>query len=51
MIRKIDLNPIRNMKDFDAAILYWERGKDIEFSIRRGKNILDIIIATDSNHM
>ena len=51
VIRKIDLNPIRNMKDFDAAILYWERGKDIDFSVRRGKKILDIIIATDSNHM
>ncbi len=51
VIRKIDLNPIRNMKDFDAAILYWERGKDIDFSVRRDKKILDIIIATDSNHM
>jgi zinc protease len=51
VIRKIDLNPIGNMKDFDAAILYWERGKDIDFSIKRGKNILDIIIATDRNRM
>jgi zinc protease len=51
VISKIDLNPIRDMKDFDAAILYWERGKDIEFSIRRGKNILDIIIATDNSHI
>jgi len=51
VIRKIDLNTIRNMKDFDAAILYWEKGKNIEFSIKRGKNILDIIIATDSNHL
>jgi len=51
VIRKINLNPIGNMRDFDAAILYWERGKDIEFSIKRDKNILDIIIATGSNHM
>jgi len=51
VIRKIDLNTVRNMKDFDAAILYWEKGKNIELSIKRGKNIMDIVIATDSNRM
>jgi zinc protease len=51
VIRKIDLNPISNMKDFDAAMLYWKKGRNIEFSIKRGKDMLDIIIATDSNHM
>jgi zinc protease len=49
LIRKIDRRPVGNMKSFESAMGYWDRGRSIEFLVKRGGKTLYIVIGTDRN--
>jgi zinc protease len=49
LIRKIDRRPIRNIKDFKAAMGYWDIGRSIEFLVKRGGKTMYVVIGTGIN--